>query len=492
VKLDNKFGCVDTTGTEVIPLQYDNMKSFENIFGVELGEKWGFIDLKGNEILPIQYEQIGEVFADNLLKVQLNGQWGFIDKDGNEVIPCQYVDVGYFKEGLINVRKNAKENGLSVRRWGYIDATGKEIIPLKYSNAEDFSEGRASVFYGNRWGFIDHDGNEVIPFQYSYTTRFIDGLALVGIKEKYGFIDRYGNEITPLKYDNVAYFRNGFARVKINDKWGFIDRNGNEITPIEYKGVDVFSEGRAAVYLNDKWGYIDTTGMVIIPSKYIYPTPFYKGRARVTTYRDGFIDYDGNEIPPIKYDDTYDWTLRECLTSDIKYMNGKWGYFNLDSIFVKPRDYNTFCFQWGYVAVELNEKWGFIDIDGNEVIPFKYEYAESFFDGFAIVYLDGKTYKIDENGNETEIDNFSDYSCADSELYTSEVSTVKDGNFSLLTNFLAKHCSFKDGNPTHQDEADEVNFFVRKISLTNITDYYQMFQTLFFSKHSVTSIHTHK
>ena len=32
-----------------------------------------------------------------------------------------------------------------------------------------------------------------------------------------------------------------------------------------------------------------------------------------------------------------------------------------------------------------------------------------------------------------------------------------------ITNFLLKHCSFEEPNPTHQEEADRVNFFVRKI-----------------------------
>jgi hypothetical protein len=32
-----------------------------------------------------------------------------------------------------------------------------------------------------------------------------------------------------------------------------------------------------------------------------------------------------------------------------------------------------------------------------------------------------------------------------------------------ICNFLVKHCSYKDDNPTHQEDADEVNFFVREI-----------------------------
>jgi Skp family chaperone for outer membrane proteins len=32
-----------------------------------------------------------------------------------------------------------------------------------------------------------------------------------------------------------------------------------------------------------------------------------------------------------------------------------------------------------------------------------------------------------------------------------------------IINFLTKYCTYSDPNPTHQDEADEVNFFVKKV-----------------------------
>ena len=38
-----------------------------------------------------------------------------------------------------------------------------------------------------------------------------------------------------------------------------------------------------------------------------------------------------------------------------------------------------------------------------------------------------------------------------------------EANKTAITNFLLKYCSFEDTNPTHQEEADSVNFFVRKI-----------------------------
>ena len=79
----------------------------------------------------------------------------------------------------------------------------------------------------------------------------------------------------------------------------------------KYYWIDTFREGLAAIQLNRKWGYIDT---------------------------------DGREICPIKYDDI--------------------GYF-----------------KGGIAVVNLNKKWGFIDKTGKEVIPLKYDWANNFFVG---------------------------------------------------------------------------------------------------------------
>ena len=52
----------------------------------------------------------------------------------------------------------------------------------------------------------------------------------------------------------------------------------------------------------------------------------------------------------------------------------------------------------GLTVVLRNNKWGYIDTTGTEVIPCRYDEAESFSDGTAEVELDGETIKIDRTG----------------------------------------------------------------------------------------------
>jgi hypothetical protein len=128
---------------------------------VEINRKWGLIDKSGNEILPVEYEYVMS-FSEGLIEFILNGKRGFIDKNGNEVVPPTYDATDGLFEGLAAVNLNGK--------YGYIDKTGKEIVPLKYDGARFFSEGLAGVAVGKwytddgandrfdgKWGFIAID-----------------------------------------------------------------------------------------------------------------------------------------------------------------------------------------------------------------------------------------------------------------------------------------------------------------------------------------------
>ena len=101
-------------------------KYYEGLAIVILNDKFGFIDKTGKEVIPIKYDG-AYIFSEGLASVELNGKWGFIDKTGKEVTPIKYDDAKSFSEGLAVVKLNNK--------WGFIDKTGKEVIPIKYDYA---------------------------------------------------------------------------------------------------------------------------------------------------------------------------------------------------------------------------------------------------------------------------------------------------------------------------------------------------------------------
>ena len=80
--------------------------------------------------------------------------------------------------------------------------------------------------------------------------------------------------------------------------------------------------------------------------------------------------------------------------------SGKYGFIDKQGHTVIPCKYESAdSFSEGLALVELNGKYGFIDKQGNTVIPCKYESADSFSEGLALVKLNGKMGFIDQQGN---------------------------------------------------------------------------------------------
>ena len=279
------------TGDVVIPLKYDSIPyngSFsEGLAAVGIEGKWGFIDKSGNEVVPLKYDWAGS-FSEGLAMVKLDGRWSFIDKLGNEILQLSNGEGENFSEGLAMVgSRGIVSFGYYFDQYGFVDRLGNEVVPLKYSSASSFREGFAHVSNFGSHGFIDKSGNTVVPLKYDSAGSFSEGLAPVNLDGRWGFIDMSGNEVVPLKYDDVWYFSEGFAPVKLNDRWGFIDRSGNEVLQqLEYDEVLPFSEGFARVrltdnYNEDKYGFIDKSGKLAVPLKYDWAGSFSEGLAVV-------------------------------------------------------------------------------------------------------------------------------------------------------------------------------------------------------------------
>ena len=189
----------------------------------------------------------------------------------------------------------------------------------------------------------------------------------------------------------------------------------NNLKP--YDVCHPYSEGMACVEVKGKCGFIDKNGYEIIPCKYDDTEGFSEGLAGVEKGgKWGFIDRNGNEIIPCKYDDAKGFSegmayveieLEEGRQFAYIDKTGIQRYTSTDTIY-GPREIKEYDFKsysHGMVGVWNNGKYGYIDKMGNVVIPFgkfdKYDdvYYESKVDLF-IVMKDWKYGIIDRNYNE--------------------------------------------------------------------------------------------
>ena len=79
----------------------------------------------------------------------------------------------------------------------------------------------------------------------------------------------------------------------------------------------------------------------------------------------------------------------------------KWGFIDTAGKEAIPFIYeNADNFSEGFASVKLNGKWGFINKTGKEITPIKYDSVCDFSEGFAKVKLNGKWGFIDKTGKE--------------------------------------------------------------------------------------------
>ena len=88
------------------------------------------------------------------------------------------------------------------------------------------------------------------------------------------------------------------------------------------------------------------------------------------------------------------------LQDPFKGPNGLWGYKDGDGkIRVKAKYQKADSFSGNFARVN-DGWWGFINKQGKEVVPLKYDDVDYFYDGLAIVQLNGKWGFVDETGKE--------------------------------------------------------------------------------------------
>jgi hypothetical protein len=296
-------------------------------------------------------------------------------------------------EGFVAV---VDENG----NHSVINSDGTVVVPPKYDGIGLFSDGLASVSNvvdsgtsgDGGWiqminGYINTSGALVLPLEYGDAAPFHEGFARVSKNGEWGFINKNGVALTPFEYDYAGDFSEGYAAVEKNGKWGFIDRTGNVAIACTYDDAGGFSEGLASVKKDGMWGYINTSGTLAIPFTWSDEDYMVDGGS-------GNVNHDGMFVRSA-------FRGGRALLMDNKTF--KFGFIDTGGGVVVPFDYNDAAtFHEGFAAVKKTidnvQLWGYIDTQGNPITPFKYSDARDFSEGFAAVYRNSGVSGSDPEG----------------------------------------------------------------------------------------------
>ncbi len=153
-----KFGYINKSGKEIIPLKYDSGKDFKKGFAaVKINEKWGFIDLIGNIKIEFQYDEVlSNYHLEEGWEVCINDKRGIVNDEGIEIVSCKYDEINKF-DGEIAIVKLGN-------LFGAVNKYGKEIVPFIYTETEslrlqlNYDKNKPETFVYTPLGYVDKNG----------------------------------------------------------------------------------------------------------------------------------------------------------------------------------------------------------------------------------------------------------------------------------------------------------------------------------------------
>ena len=401
VKVNGKWGYINTEGQIVIPCIYDNVEPFKNGVAVVCKDNlWGVINSSGKELVPLKFKDLDYQIAihENIICYNIgddnNRIYQVVDILGNHLFSIESLTTFEFHEGIAIIWKNYEEGHYA------IDCKGNIFIPLgKYDDILNFKNGVARVSKNKKYGFIDHKENIIVPIEYDLIIDNYGFPVHTAIKGKYhGYIDvRNGKIVFPIslsgKDDHVISFgsSDNMVCLEVNGTTFFYNLDDcNLISCAEFGHTFRFSEGLCAVTdrQTGKLGFINKQGVLEIPCLFNQRFCACEFHGATCAMDSCIIDKKGKTILSIP------------SGSYIKYMNQMY--------ILKKNDYpveeklltlNGKTIYTGYQIDDLNKefpiavkkdnnldsKWGNIDINGNVVIPYQFLESASFTDGFATI-----------------------------------------------------------------------------------------------------------
>ncbi len=233
VKVNGKWGYLNTEGKLAIPAQYDKVLEFtEGHAAAKKGTAYFILDKKGTET-PVAGVLDIKRFSEGLAPyVDASKKTGFINAQGTVVIPAQFESVGYFRAGLTWARTADK-------KIGYINKTGEWVIQPKFDVAKEFdaSGTYARVRTGDQWSYTNTKGELFYVNDTQQYGDFVSGLAVGKRGEKSGYYNTKGQWVIEPRFDGAREFKNGFASVKEGNLWGVINAKGEWVINPQFEAI---------------------------------------------------------------------------------------------------------------------------------------------------------------------------------------------------------------------------------------------------------------
>lgn len=316
--------------------------------------------------------------ATHILPFRRQNRWGFRRvTDGAILVPASYSSASRFSEGVGVAEEGQISFDEQYNAWYnaivFIDergvVMGRVAKAITYSQ---FSDGLIVFERDGLAGYAMPNGQEVISAQFEIASSFVDGIARASLPgaRLFGLIDKTGRWIVKPKYDEILDFTRGepctAAKLPGGAGWVLLNRDGRRRLKQTFYSLKWVSEGVVAFRAETRNGLL--YGLMTIDGDLVLEPRFTNCDDRV---QDGLLAAEIDNGGWGVVDQKGGWIIQPIYTSMGGYSQGlfltyRGGHRRLD-----------YTLEGG--------KFGFLNRQGETVIPFQFDGAMNFEDGYATV-----------------------------------------------------------------------------------------------------------
>lgn len=380
---DTLFGLIDGSGKTVLPCEYEELLTYNDMAypeGYIIAKRnglCGVLDWNGRPILPYRYDARPKPIANSGGLFVVCGDdrsGGVVNSKGDTVVPFRYLNLSEFgysdfgKTGsppllIYSVEKTTNNGETSSNRTkrkqilsGLLDLNGREVLAPVYKNLFCGDNAIIVTDTNDYEGVMDFKGEWIRPISPLYTyDNYCDDF-YVSIKDRRtrleGLISDDGNIVLPIEYQEVRPLYSTKGLIEAKDRsglWGLMDTHFRVLIPHRYTELNALGELGDSYYFygvmrDGRVEIIDTAGRVV---------------AMDTT-----IHFDNDNLPylyPLVYVDNA-WRLVDPM--------GK----------LLPQRYSEASNYWSSTLMSVatdSLHHGVVDLWGNVVVPLRYVEADA-------------------------------------------------------------------------------------------------------------------
>lgn len=333
--MNNKWGVIDRTGKEIIPLKYDYIVPAGQSFVVTLGSKTGLLGKNNRFMVPLGVYEIISDFQGEYAVVQKQYKLGLLNSTGKLVVPAEYKTITVFR-GLVLAAKGDK--------YGVLDVAGRVVIPFEYDTGGFTGNGAIVMQQQSKKVVFDGSGKVIAPLG-KFDDAYIgagqtDNLIFVKRQGKVGAIDTTGKQILPLIYKDTGEVqrKNGLAVVATDDKTLVVNQNGQILLSLDKNWRVVLGDDgniQAISAVNWKRGLFNRNGKAVLPCEFSWINPMSENYL-VANNEKGYAVFnkDGQIIVPFGEFTYIGFSVSENMV-DFR-NNGLTGYIRLPAYVEQP------------------------------------------------------------------------------------------------------------------------------------------------------------